>query len=155
MSGNFGDRLSRALEASGKTRAELAKVLRSSKGTMGISVSAIGQAINGLSKAFNAENTVRAARFLNVNALWLAADEGPMRPREEGALRLVAAEPAPTPYPTDSAVLEQFALLLARVPRPMRAAFSDVLAGWAADGGTPDRTPALLALLASPGKQAS
>ena len=39
---------------------ELARVLRSSKGTMGISVSvsAIGQAINGTSKAFNAENTV-------------------------------------------------------------------------------------------------
>ena len=77
-----------------------------------------------------------------------------MRPKEDLALRLVAAEP-PAPYPTDLAIIEQFGLLLARVPKPMRAAFSDVLAGWAAEGGTPDRTAALMALLASPGKQAS
>jgi transcriptional regulator with XRE-family HTH domain len=151
----FGERLQLALSAANKTRANLAKVLRSSDGTMGVSASAVGQTINGQSNSMTAENTMRAARFLNVNAFWLATGEGSMR--ETSTPRgiptsLQAAEP-PATYNTPRTLLAQFRELLATVPPTMRPAFGDVLGGWAFDGGTPDRTDALLALCAMPSKQ--
>lgn len=70
------------LRVSGKTRKDLAAVLRSPKsGEMGVSVAAVGQVINGESTALNAENTARAARFFGVDCVWLAIGEGDMLPR--------------------------------------------------------------------------
>ena len=54
MATTFADRLARALEASGKSRADLARVLRSTKGHLGISDSAIGQLLDGTSKPLTA-----------------------------------------------------------------------------------------------------
>lgn len=151
----FGNRLQTALGAANKTRAGLAKVLRSSDGSMGVSASAVGQVINGQSGAMNAENTLRAARFLSVSAYWLATGEGQMRetPQPRAAsLALHAAESLPM-YGTPRELFERLRDLLAAVPPAIRPAFGDLLGGWASDGGTPDRTDALLALCAMPSKQ--
>lgn len=69
MKMTYGERLQYALEASKKTRPQLAERL-------GISEQAISQVILGNTKALNAENNARAARFLAVDDLWLAAGEG-------------------------------------------------------------------------------
>jgi transcriptional regulator with XRE-family HTH domain len=66
---NYGDRLVHALATSAKSRLELAHAI-------GASTQAISQVINGASKSLNAENTLRAARFLKVSAWWLATGEG-------------------------------------------------------------------------------
>jgi transcriptional regulator with XRE-family HTH domain len=68
----FGQRLEQAIELGQSDRAKLAKALK-------ISVQAVSQAINGNTKAFSAENTVRAARFLRVDSYWLATGEGQAR----------------------------------------------------------------------------
>jgi transcriptional regulator with XRE-family HTH domain len=65
----FGDRLTKALAIANESRDGLAKAL-------GISVQAISQVINGITKAMTAENTLRAARHLRVSAWWLATGEG-------------------------------------------------------------------------------
>lgn len=74
----FAGRLGDALEKSGRSRIELAAVLRSSKGEMGVSQAAVGQALGGDTKALTAENCARAARFLGVDGYWLATGEGEM-----------------------------------------------------------------------------
>ena len=66
---NYGDRLVHALAISAKSRLELSTAI-------GASTQAISQVINGNSKSLNAENTLRAARFLKVSAWWLATGEG-------------------------------------------------------------------------------
>lgn len=79
----YGERLADAMERARLTgpdaRARLAKHL-------GISVQAIGQVLQGKSKAFSAEVSARAARFLKVDHFWLATGEGepqPLGPSEE------------------------------------------------------------------------
>lgn len=67
----YGERLEKALRWSKKDRAELGAALQ-------ISVQAIGQVIAGKTKALTAENSARAARFLNVDHYWLATGEGQM-----------------------------------------------------------------------------
>ncbi len=69
MKMTYGERLLQALTASKKTRSQLAEKL-------GISEQAVGQVILGNTKAFSAENSARAARFLEVDDLWLATGEG-------------------------------------------------------------------------------
>jgi transcriptional regulator with XRE-family HTH domain len=149
MSTTFGARLQSALGASNKSRASLAKVLRSTDGSLGISASAIGQTINGQTNAMTAENTLRAARFLNVSAYWLATGEGAMH--DVLPLHTAVAE-GRAAYWTPRDVLERMAKLLGDVPPVMRPAFADILRGWAADGGAPDRVDALLALIALPSR---
>lgn len=68
----FGERLQQALDSSGTSRKELAAAL-------GISVQAVGQAIND--GRFSAANTARAARRLNVNWYWLATGEETAEPQ--------------------------------------------------------------------------
>lgn len=73
---SYAERLARAMELARLTgrdaRAKLATAL-------GISVQAVGQALNGKSK-FSAETSARAARFLKVDHFWLATGEGEPRP---------------------------------------------------------------------------
>ncbi|RYH66083.1 MAG: XRE family transcriptional regulator [Alcaligenaceae bacterium] len=78
---NYGDRLKLALELGGKSRKELSA-------SMGVSVQAIGDVINGKSRALTAENNARAAAALGVNPTWLATGDG--EPRTE-------PQPAPSP----------------------------------------------------------
>ena len=64
---SFADRLKAAM---GETsRDALAKALD-------ISVQAIAQVLKGTTRALTAENTVKAARFLGVDAYWLATGKG-------------------------------------------------------------------------------
>lgn len=73
---DFGTRLERALELAGESQRSLAAEL-------GISVQAVGQVVNGRTKAMTAENTAKAARFLQVSPLWLATGEGHPRAASE------------------------------------------------------------------------
>jgi transcriptional regulator with XRE-family HTH domain len=125
---SFGERLDAAIVHSKKTRAELAAKL-------GVSVQAIGQVVNGDSKTMSAENTVRAARALEVDAYWLATGEGSMSPPQpplgvmETPATYVVAEGQ-----TEKLLIE-FGALLGGIPAERRQAAADALAGWARDGG--------------------
>lgn len=151
MATTFADRLDRALKNRGCSRADLARVLRSPKGTLGVSESAIGQLLDGKSKAMTAENCALASRFLGVDQYWLATGDGPMQPMPT-ATQLTASGTA-SPYLIASEVLDHLADVLARVPPHMRAAFADSLHAWARTGGgtgDDDRRAALLHMLSAP-----
>lgn len=77
----FAERLAAALERRPTSRAELAKVLRSSKGSLGVSAVAISDLLAGKSKSMTAENAARAAKFLGVDVHWLCTGEGSMDPK--------------------------------------------------------------------------
>lgn len=68
----YGSRLASALDLAAKSRGELALHLA-------ISPQAIGQVIRNDTGALTAENSARAARFLNVDHFWLATGEGQAR----------------------------------------------------------------------------
>ncbi|WP_137923922.1 helix-turn-helix transcriptional regulator [Cupriavidus sp. 2SB] len=65
----YGERLEEALRLSGKDRQHLADAI-------GVTVQAISLVIGGKTKALNAENSARAARFTGVDAFWLATGVG-------------------------------------------------------------------------------
>lgn len=147
MQSTFAHRLAAAMAEAQKTRTELGRVLRSPDGRMGISPSAVGQLLSGASKSMNAENCARAARFLGVNAYWLATGEGPMR--DSPLPSFLVSEPAHT-YENSEQLLARFGELLGRVPERMRPSFGDVLRSWVMIGGRrgeEDRLPALLQML--------
>jgi len=146
----FGDRLELAIARSKKTRASLAKRLRSPDGTMGVSASAISQAIRGETKSFSAENCMRAAAFLNVSPFWLATGEGDMQPHPH---ELHVSEPSPV-YMRPADVLDQMGSLLAEVPAPRRHAVAETMRGWASEAGE-DHWKAMLLSLLSPVRVAS
>lgn len=145
----FGERLEVAIDLSKKSRSSLAQRLRSPDGTMGVSASAISQAIRGESKSFSAENCLRAAAFLNVSAYWLATGEGAMAPQ---APALHLSEPTPA-YMQPADVLDHLGSLLAQVPGAKRHAVAETLRGWASEGGA-DHWKAMLLSLLSPSKAA-
>lgn len=65
----YGERLEEALKIAGRERKELCAAV-------GITLQALGQVISGKTKALTAENSARAARFLQVDHFWLATGEG-------------------------------------------------------------------------------
>ena len=70
----YGKRLNQALEATKKSRKQLASEL-------GCSVQAIGMVITGaggIERTLSALNNVKAAKFLRVDSYWLATGEGEM-----------------------------------------------------------------------------
>lgn len=67
----YGSRLQAALERKKASRSDLAKAI-------GRSPQAVGQVINGTTKALTAENNSLAAIYLDVNPHWLATGEGEM-----------------------------------------------------------------------------
>lgn len=159
MPTTFADRLAAAIATSGKSRTDLAAILRSPKGKIGISSSAVGQLLDGKSKSMTAENCARASRFLNVDCFWLATGEGQMRERQlpKGTAQSLVASSAPAPYLMPAEVLDLLADLLRKVPLPMRTAFADALAAWARAGGAEgpeDRRMALLHMLTAPAQGA-
>lgn len=152
MATTYGERLREALEAAKKSRAELAAVLRSPDGRVGISPSAIGQVIKGTSKAFSAENSAHAARFLGVNHYWLATGVGLMHDRSS-VVPLTAAE-SPAPWlPSEDQVIRQLQSLLQRVEPDIRKGLADLLAAWVKDGGDEERIASICRLLAASEKQ--
>lgn len=79
------------------------------------------------------------ARALNVSPEWLQHGNGPMRPDAKiGATY-------PNEGPLAPQVLDSMGMIMADIPAGMRAAFADVLRGWALDGM--DRKEALLAII--------
>lgn len=73
----YGERLLQAMKLAKlperEGRAKLAAALK-------ITVQAVGMVINGKTKAFAAEQSARAARYLEVDHFWLATGEGEPRP---------------------------------------------------------------------------
>lgn len=67
------DRIKQALELANKTASNLQKEL-------GVSPAAMTYLLDGSTKSFNAANNAKAARFLDVDAFWLATGEGSPRP---------------------------------------------------------------------------
>lgn len=97
------------------------------------------------------EAAIYLERATGFSALWLAKGIGPKLvsvAKQPGSVntRNLGESPAP-PYSAFD-LLERFGMLLAAVPSPNRAAFADVLRGWAMDAGAADRIPALVALAA-------
>lgn len=82
---SFGDRLDLAIRERNSSRAELAKAL-------GVSQQAISLVITGDTKAMNAENAARTARFLGVDYVWLATGEGVMEPQQSWPIKRVPIE---------------------------------------------------------------
>lgn len=69
----YKDRLTQALALARRSTKDLQEHL-------GVSYQAMKKLENGKTKAFSAENNARAARFLDVDAYWLATGEGQPRP---------------------------------------------------------------------------
>ena len=69
------ERIQAALALASKTSVELRKEL-------GISSAAMKFLLEGTTKGFTAANNARAARFLDVDAFWLATGEGRPRPQQ-------------------------------------------------------------------------
>lgn len=70
---DYRSRLKTAMKLAQADRRALADAL-------GISVQAVGMVLAGTTKALTAENSAKAARFLGVDAHWLATGEGEARP---------------------------------------------------------------------------
>lgn len=68
-------RLELCLEATGRTKAELARACK-------VKPSSVSEWFSGESKSLRGTSALRAAEFFGVNALWLALGEGPQRPPE-------------------------------------------------------------------------
>lgn len=74
---SFGARLDEAIKLADASRLSVGDAI-------GISESAVGMVIRGVTKALTAENSARAARFLRVDYHWLATGEGEARPKGDG-----------------------------------------------------------------------
>lgn len=157
MAESLTDRLHEVLTAMAWSERDLMRITGQSR-------SVVSQWLGRTSKPIKTIGKLEAALAIEAasgySALWIAKGHGPKRvsqqpPADPPAQGLQARQPEPQPYLVPEAVLAQLGALLASVPEPMRGAFADVLAGWARDGGQEDRTPALLALLAAPSKQAA
>jgi transcriptional regulator with XRE-family HTH domain len=70
---DFKERLAHAIERAKASRPQLVQAL-------GVSSQAISQVLAGDTKALTAENTAKAARFLQVDWYWLATGEGSPEP---------------------------------------------------------------------------
>jgi transcriptional regulator with XRE-family HTH domain len=73
----YAERLALALELSPYKPREVRPMLALA---IGATTQAISQVLSGSTKALTAENTARAARFLQVDAYWLATGEGAPHP---------------------------------------------------------------------------
>lgn len=71
----YKDRLTQALTLAERETKDLQLHL-------GVTYQAMKKLETGTTKAFSAENNARAARFLDVDAFWLATGEGQPRPQQ-------------------------------------------------------------------------
>jgi transcriptional regulator with XRE-family HTH domain len=72
----YGQRLDKAMKLARTDRARVAKAL-------GVTVQAVGQVLNGTTKAFTADKSAKVARFLAVDHFWLATGDGEPRPPDK------------------------------------------------------------------------
>lgn len=79
----YAKRLQKALNASGKTRKELASAIDATVQAVGMILTSAG----GVDRSLSAENSAKAARFLRVDGHWLATGEGDMTPNPADARR--------------------------------------------------------------------
>jgi transcriptional regulator with XRE-family HTH domain len=88
--GTFAQRLARAFSEGDYTQAELARQAK-------VSRPSVSDWFSGETRTLKAEPLVRAAKYLGVQALWLATGEGPMRSTEQAAAigKRSIAEPEP------------------------------------------------------------
>jgi transcriptional regulator with XRE-family HTH domain len=102
---DFKERLAHAIKRANASRTQLVQAL-------GVSSQAISQVLAGDTRALTAENTAKAARFLQVDWYWLATGEG---------------SPEPVHWPFSTELREQVAQLqpeaLVRLENSMRAIF--------------------------------
>lgn len=73
----YRERLTHALKLSNRTVKDLQLHLD-------VTYQALKSLSDGKSKALSVENNARAARYLDVDAFWLATGEGQARPRSPG-----------------------------------------------------------------------
>jgi transcriptional regulator with XRE-family HTH domain len=91
----YGQRLAFAMELAGlPPRGGPSQLARG----IGTTPQAIAQVLKGETKALTAENTAKAAKFLNVDWFWLATGNGAAKPHsnqksEELALRFASLHP--------------------------------------------------------------
>jgi len=109
------DRLIEAFDPARHTPGALAAAAR-------VTGPSISQWFSGKTKSLKAEPAIRAARYLGVDELWLAAGEGPKYRGE-------AMVPAPSPPPSLPEALEVLGLHLAQdMPEDAREDVADALA---------------------------
>lgn len=74
---SYGERLQQAMQLARLTDKDARSKLATA---LGISVQAVGQVLTGSTKAFTADKSAKAARFLKVDHYWLATGEGEPKP---------------------------------------------------------------------------
>lgn len=92
MRNNLAARLASAFDTAKHTKADLA---RASK----VSAASVSDWFSGETKSLKAEPMIRAAAYLDVEPLWLATGEGPMRHHHDSAAQRVPAPQLSEPIP--------------------------------------------------------
>lgn len=143
------ERLTELMDAMGWQQPDL---MRESKQSSSVVSQWMGKGSKQIKTIGKMEAAVYLERATGFSALWIAKGMGPKRVPGTAAHAAnhhlhPAREPFPAPYSVKD-LLERLGMLLAAVPSPNRAAFADVLRGWALDAGAADRIPALVALSA-------
>lgn len=140
------DRLNTVMQAMNWEYTDLVRV---SQQTHSVVSQWLGRGSKEIKTIGKLEAAIYIERASGFSALWIAKGMGPAKVDGARTLR----EPSPT-YGHDPAdTLERMGILLASVPIEARAAFADLLHGWALEGGSENRRPYLMALLRSTPKQ--
>lgn len=125
-------------------------LMRESKQSSSVVSQWMGKGSKQIKTIGKMEAAIYLERASGFSALWIAKGMGPKRvPSTVPAAQPLhpLGEPETAPYGMLD-LLERLGMLLAAVPSTNRAAFADVLRGWAMDAGAADRIPALIALAA-------
>lgn len=143
------DRLEEVMRAMGWQHADVVRISQQSS-------SVVSQWLGKGSKDIKTIGKLEAALYLErasgYSALWIAKGIGPKMAAPSASRAALHAGEPPASYATPAQAIAALRAVLATVPQPMRAAFGEVLAAWAKEGGQDDRSAALLALLTPPGK---
>lgn len=124
----YADRFSEGLARPGKTRKGVADA-------MGVSVQAVGQIVNGQTKAATAENNAAAAAYFACDPTWLATGKGSPRWGELGPVTRVTQESVAEAQ-TVAATINRMGELLAKANPSTRDAVTKLLLEYSQD---PDR----------------
>lgn len=109
---------------------------------------------NWKSRGISKDGALDAEREFGCLATWLLDGTGRSIPAHQTEPSdTLSVTDGPPPYLSADELLVQMGMLLARIPPNMRAPFADLLAGWAASGGTDDHRLALLALIGASRKR--
>lgn len=142
------ERLTELMDAMGWGQPDL---MRESKQSSSVVSQWMGKGSKQIKTIGKMEAAIYLERASGFSALWIAKGMGPKRVPVPGAATVHTLQPLREPEAAPYGVmelLERLGMLLATVPPANRAAFADVLRGWAMDAGAADRIPALVALAA-------